>query len=200
MGAAAVSHRVETLVSPGLGGSSSSLSQGGDPRFSRSGWEQQQSLTGWRPSFLQVWVGAAAVSHRVETLVSPGLGGSSSSLSQGGDPRFSRSGWEQQQSLTGWRPSFLQVWVGAAAVSHRVETLVSPVCPVSFLHCKVTRSKKSNHHLCVCHCRDLQRVCSLREENRRRGKKFHIVTEQWVYDCIKDGKQLGERGYDPESH
>ena len=41
-------------------------------------------------------------------------------------------------------------------------------------------------------------MASLREENRRRERKFHIVTERWMYDCIEDGKQVGERSYDPE--
>ncbi|KAK2178306.1 hypothetical protein NP493_548g00024 [Ridgeia piscesae] len=48
--------------------------------------------------------------------------------------------------------------------------------------------------------RDLRRVCSLREENRRRERKFHIVSQLWVQDCLEQGTLLGERGYEPESH
>ena len=38
---------------------------------------------------------------------------------------------------------------------------------------------------------------SLRDANKGRAKKFHVVTEQWVEDCIAAEKMLGERAYDP---
>ena len=44
---------------------------------------------------------------------------------------------------------------------------------------------------------DVSRVQSLREVNKGRAKKFHIVTEQWVEDCIEGETLLCERAYDP---
>ena len=38
---------------------------------------------------------------------------------------------------------------------------------------------------------------TLREVNRKRPKKFHIVSEKWVYDSIESGKLLKERDYEP---
>ena len=41
------------------------------------------------------------------------------------------------------------------------------------------------------------RVKSLRDVNKTRSKKFHIVTEDWVSDCIRHEKILQERHYEP---
>ncbi len=46
-------------------------------------------------------------------------------------------------------------------------------------------------------CRDTSRVSSLREVNRQREKKFHIVLDKWVCDCIEAEKILRERDYEP---
>ena len=45
--------------------------------------------------------------------------------------------------------------------------------------------------------RDTNRVGSLRTVNRKRDKKFHIVTEKWVYDSIQAEKILRERDFEP---
>lgn len=39
----------------------------------------------------------------------------------------------------------------------------------------------------------------LKQKNRVRSRKFHIVTEEWVKDCIKAGKLLKERSYEPSA-
>jgi len=46
---------------------------------------------------------------------------------------------------------------------------------------------------------DLSRVELFKYYNRsREGKRFHIVTAQWIYDCIVAGKLLQERSYEPD--
>ena len=47
--------------------------------------------------------------------------------------------------------------------------------------------------------RDTSRVGSLRTVNRKREKKFHIVTEKWVYDSIQAEKLLRERDFEPNN-
>lgn len=44
---------------------------------------------------------------------------------------------------------------------------------------------------------DLTRIRQLRQRNRELSKKFHIVSQSWVTDCIKREKLLKERDYEP---
>ncbi len=46
--------------------------------------------------------------------------------------------------------------------------------------------------------KDISRVASLRDISKTRAKKFHIVTQDWVSDCIKSEKLLQERVYEPD--
>ncbi|XP_077997197.1 DNA ligase 4-like [Glandiceps talaboti] len=50
----------------------------------------------------------------------------------------------------------------------------------------------------VCDSRDLTRLKDLNEVNRGRRKKFHTVTEKWVYDCLESGKKCRELPYAPK--
>ena len=45
--------------------------------------------------------------------------------------------------------------------------------------------------------RDTSRVRNIKTVNRKRDKKFHIVTEKWVYDSIEAEKILRERDFEP---
>ena len=45
--------------------------------------------------------------------------------------------------------------------------------------------------------RDTSRVRNIKTVNRKRDKKFHIVTEKWVYDSIETEKILRERDFEP---
>ena len=46
-------------------------------------------------------------------------------------------------------------------------------------------------------CRDLSRVKSLREVNKKRSRKFHIVIDKWVNACMEAEKLVQERPYEP---
>lgn len=44
---------------------------------------------------------------------------------------------------------------------------------------------------------DLTRVHSLKQERRKRTRKFHIVTQDWVRACMEEGSLVNERAYEP---
>ena len=44
---------------------------------------------------------------------------------------------------------------------------------------------------------DLSRVQEFREERRKRQRKFHIVTEDWVRGCMEEGSLVNERQFEP---
>ncbi|XP_059173254.1 DNA ligase 4-like [Physella acuta] len=47
------------------------------------------------------------------------------------------------------------------------------------------------------HDSDLSRVGGMKEIRRRRQRKFYIVTEKWIRDCMEEGSLCAERGYEP---
>ncbi|CAH1773972.1 unnamed protein product [Owenia fusiformis] len=49
----------------------------------------------------------------------------------------------------------------------------------------------------VLHSGDVSRVKKFRDLNRKRDKKFHILTDTWVLDSIKSSRMMPERGYEP---
>ncbi|ELU10753.1 hypothetical protein CAPTEDRAFT_17890 [Capitella teleta] len=61
---------------------------------------------------------------------------------------------------------------------------------------KICENLESASHVVV-HTKDLSRVKELRNLNKLRRRKFHMVTEHWVKDCIEEEKILNERRYDP---
>ncbi|XP_070569622.1 DNA ligase 4-like [Ptychodera flava] len=50
----------------------------------------------------------------------------------------------------------------------------------------------------VCDSKDLSRIKDLNIINRGRLKKFHTVTEKWVYDCMEAGSVRRELPYEPK--
>ena len=50
----------------------------------------------------------------------------------------------------------------------------------------------------VVHSSDLERLAQLKELRRRRREKFHIVSEEWVQDCLCQVDLLTERNYQPD--
>ncbi|XP_076100664.1 DNA ligase 4-like isoform X2 [Mytilus galloprovincialis] len=45
--------------------------------------------------------------------------------------------------------------------------------------------------------KDLSRVPEMRRERRNRRKKFHIVTSEWVRECVEEGELSSERQFEP---
>lgn len=45
--------------------------------------------------------------------------------------------------------------------------------------------------------RDLSRVAKLKTERRSRSKKFHIITPDWVRQCMEEGDLTSERPFEP---
>lgn len=45
--------------------------------------------------------------------------------------------------------------------------------------------------------RDLSRVPEMKRERRNRRKKFHIVTSEWVRECVGEGELTSERQFEP---
>lgn len=45
--------------------------------------------------------------------------------------------------------------------------------------------------------RDLSRVAELKTERRSRSKKYHIVTSDWVRECMEEGDLSSERQFEP---
>ncbi|XP_071117642.1 DNA ligase 4-like [Haliotis cracherodii] len=46
--------------------------------------------------------------------------------------------------------------------------------------------------------KDLSRLPQLREVRKRRTRKFHIVTEDWVRACMEEGGLVNERSFEPQ--
>lgn len=44
---------------------------------------------------------------------------------------------------------------------------------------------------------DLNRLQTLKDERRKRKKKFHLVTEDWIRECIEEGTLTSERSHEP---
>lgn len=44
---------------------------------------------------------------------------------------------------------------------------------------------------------DLNRLQTLRDDRRKRKKKFYIVTEDWIRECIEEGTLTSERSHEP---
>lgn len=45
--------------------------------------------------------------------------------------------------------------------------------------------------------RDLSRVQELKQERRKRSRKFHIVSEDWLRQCLEEGSLCSERQFEP---
>eukprot|EP00105_Crassostrea_gigas_P041960 XP_019926108.1 PREDICTED: DNA ligase 4-like isoform X2 [Crassostrea gigas] len=45
--------------------------------------------------------------------------------------------------------------------------------------------------------RDLSRVQELKQERRKRSRKFHIVNEDWLRQCLEEGSLCSERQFEP---
>lgn len=59
-------------------------------------------------------------------------------------------------------------------------------------------NKNLRIHFCdFCVFRDLSRVPEMKRERRNRRKKFHIVTSEWVRECVEEGELSSERQFEP---
>jgi DNA ligase-4 len=61
----------------------------------------------------------------------------------------------------------------------------------------VTRLDDSVTHVVLAASCGPSDVSRLLGENRRRPRRFRLVTEDWVEDCVRDGRLVEERSYQP---
>lgn len=69
---------------------------------------------------------------------------------------------------------------------------------LQFFGAQVTHSWSADVSHVMCDKSDLSRMQEFREERRKRQRKFHIVTEDWVRKCMEEGSLVNERQFEPD--